>query len=65
MKIIREIVLLFMLSFVTPTVNAISVVAVSRSVITLSVDSGRMLRSRHRIRRYGYLPIQQWEYMNA
>ena len=62
MKILREIVLLFMLSFVTPTVNAMSIIAVSRSVITLNVDSTRMLRSRHRMRRYGYLPLQQWEF---
>jgi len=64
MKILREIVLLFMLSFVTPTVNAMSVVAVQRSVITLNIDNARMLRSRHRIRRYGFLPLQQWELMS-
>lgn len=65
MKIVREIVLLFMLSFVTPTVNAMSIVAVSRSVITLSVSRSQMQRSRHRMRRYGFAPQHQWELLNV
>jgi hypothetical protein len=56
MKVLREIVLLFMLSFVAPTVNAMSIIAVSRSVITLNVDQTRTLRTRHRQRRYGFVP---------
>ena len=62
MKVLREIVLLFMLSFVTPTVQAMSIVGISRSVITMNIGSGRMLRSRHRLRRYGFVPNEQWEY---
>lgn len=54
-----------MLSFINPTVSAISIVAVSRSVITLNVDSSRMLRSRHRFRRYGYVSVHQWEFISV
>lgn len=65
MKIVREIILLFMLSFVTPTINAMSIVAVSRSVITLNAEHAKVLRSRHRMRRYGFVPQQQWEFINV
>lgn len=58
MKLIREIILLVMLSFVTPTINAMSILAAPQAVITLTMDRSLALRSRHRVRRYGYAAMQ-------
>ena len=53
MKVMREIALFVMLSFVSPAVNAMGVVSALRPVIAFNVIEPRASRTRQRTRRYG------------